>query len=131
MFRNLLCLLVCLSMQACIIYYDDDDPYYHSQSPALIELWLEDASIQCDYNWDGGRSWWNIIIFADSYYGPAEIEYVYFTIESYESHYMHYQGAGMWEYVFTSSYYHCHEYLEFEFVARDYDGNQVYYLLGW
>tara|TARA_R110000824_G_scaffold160899_1_gene335869 strand:- start:3 stop:392 length:390 start_codon:yes stop_codon:yes gene_type:complete len=122
--------LVALSLSGCVLYLQEDSSsHYHNSD--VVDLWLENASIQCDYNWETESSSWRLIIYADSYYGPGEIEYVYFLVEYLTTYYMFDQGAGFWEKAFHSFDYQCYEYLEFEFVGRDYEGNEAYYLLSW
>jgi len=125
-----LLLSILLVMSACIVYVTPDD-HTRSYSYEEVNVWLENASIQCDYDWENESSTWRLLIYADSYYGPGEVEHVYFMVEYSTTYYMYSQGLGLWEKAFHSYTHQCHEYIDFEFVARDYNGNEAYYLLAW
>ena len=124
MIRSLVPLLV-IFLSGCILYIGNDSASYSSG------VYLESPYISCSYDayWD--LSEWQIEIYADSYNGPYEVEYVGFYINNYDYQEMGYWGDGLWARYIASNYYDCDRALHFDFVAADYDGYETSYTYYW
>ena len=112
-------MILTLWLSGCIIYVDSSNSHLGAVS-------LTDPYVDCVYDGYYDLSRWYFEIYADSYYGPLEVEVVGFYINNQDFQLMEYLGNGLWAKNITTTWYDCDQYYHFDFVAVDYDGYEGY-----
>jgi len=129
MFRNLLvCALATLS--GCVLYVEPYETRSGADSRLDTELIDGDFYISCDYDYEWDESNWYVEANLGYPYGLYDEEIrVEFYVDGWYRWWMDYAAGGLWTRHFMSTYYHCYEGHEFEFVITDdYGGSETVYV---
>jgi hypothetical protein len=132
MFRNLF-VFCFLLLSGCIVVYSDDPsegPHHYYDEIVYESVWVEDLYTNChEEYWDTYD--WYFEIYADSYYGPADVEYVDVYINSWKWVPLDRTAHGYWDGGLNHTYFDCESAYDLEVVATDYYGNTSYRMFYW
>jgi len=138
MFRNFLALTILL-LFGCIVVYEDgsivvyDDvgsSHHHEDEGTYASVWVGDLHADC-YEDYGDSYDWRFEVYADSYYGPSDVENVEIYINLWKWVGMEPAEHGWWSGGLNNTYFYCDNTYDIEVVATDYHGNVSYRMFYW
>lgn len=138
MSRNFLILTILLLFGCVVVYedgsvvvYDDASSSHHDEDgQAYASVWVGDLHVDCYENYGDSYDWY-FEIYADSYYGPSDVEFVDIYINSWKWIPLERSVHGYWTGGLRNTHFYCDNTYDFEVVAADYYGNTSYRMFYW